>query len=221
MLAAVWRRLPPGLRALVPGPLKAWLRRGAPKRRARRGGYASGDYWAERSELLYYQYFRFIVRCVGHDARSMADVGSGNCPYLDWFDWIPERVSIDLRTPYRSAAVQGVQGDIRALELPRFDLVSCLQVLEHVDDPAAFARRLLAIGRLVLVSVPHRWPRGTPGHRHDPVTLRKLERWFGRRANYHVLVREPFLGAKGERLLALFDADPARHFGTATRRHRR
>ena len=66
----------------------------------------------------------------------------------------------------------------------------------------------------MLVSVPHRWPKGTRGHLHDPVTLRKVERWFGRPANYHIAVREPFQGAKGERLILIFDADdPARRFG--------
>jgi hypothetical protein len=230
LLTAAWRRLPPGLRAAVPVWLKARLRpqRPPPARPAPRRGqgdtYASGAYWAARSELLYYQYFRYIVRCIGHDARSMADVGSGNCPYLEWFDWIPDRVSCDIRSPYRSATVRGVQGNILALDFPeRFDLVSCLQVLEHVDEPAPFARRLLGMGRLVLVSVPHRWPRGaTRSHVNDPVDLRRVERWFCRRANYHLLVREPFVGAKGERLFVLFDADdPARRFGGAVRAHRR
>ncbi len=209
---------PPPRRARTAQGAKAPRRAAAPTRLGggRKGVYATGAYWQERTDLLYYQYFRFMIRCIGHEAGSMADVGSGNCGYLDWFDWIPERVSIDLKIPYRSQSVRAIRGDILALDLQRFDVVSCLQVIEHVPDPAPFARRLLELGRVVVVSVPYRWPRGTRGHVNDPVDLAKLEGWFGRRANYHLVVTEPFVGAKGARLIALFDEDPRRRFGRTT-----
>jgi len=185
--------------------------------------YAGGDYWRQRSDLLYYQYFRFIVRCVGAQAASLVDIGSGNAPYLEWFDWIPERVSVDLKTPYRSETVRGVAGDILTLDLPRFDLCTCLQVLEHVPEVEPFARRLLELGGLVLVSVPFQWPAGsTRGHVNDPVDLAKLTAWFGRAPNYSQVVQEPFTGPKGSRLFALYDpADPARRFGFEARQGRR
>ena len=67
---------------------------------------------------------------------------------------------------------------------------------------------------MVVVSVPYRWPKGaTRHHVNDPVDLRRLERWFGRRANYHLIVQEPFTGRKGVRMFAIFDEDPARRFG--------
>jgi hypothetical protein len=62
-----------------------------------------------------------------------------------------------------------------------FDLVLCLQVLEHVEDPAAFASKLFRTGRIVIVSVPYKWaPDRAPGHRHDPVDEEKLRQWTGR-----------------------------------------
>jgi FkbM family methyltransferase len=146
---------------------------------------------------------------------AVVDVGTGNVPYLEWFDWIPRRISIDIDVPYRSDAVEGVQGDIHqlAFEAP-FDICTCLQVLEHVSEPEPFARRLLDLGKLVLVSVPYKWPEGTSAeHVNDPVDLEKVTAWFGRKPNYHLVVREPFSGNKGARLFALFDvADPARRF---------
>lgn len=186
--------------------------------------YASGGYWQPRSDLIYYQYFRYMVRCVGHEARSMLDVGSGNSPYLEWFDWIPDRVSIDIQTPYSSAAVRGIEGDIFDFKpAAPYDLVSCMQVLEHVREPAPFAQRLLELGRLVLVSVPYKWPAGiTKGHVNDPVDLAKVVRWFGRKPNYHIVVTEPFQHRKGARLIALYDpADPERTFGADIRKRRR
>ena len=183
--------------------------------RGARGAYASGRYWAQRSDLLYYRYIDYMMRVVATDARSLIDVGTGGCPYLEWFDWIPDRVSFDLRSPYTSETVRGIEGDIMGYRFEeRFDACTCLQVLEHVPDVKPFARRLLEIARTVVVSVPHRWPpRTTPGHVQDPVTARKLNAWMGRRANYAIVVAEPFRGAKGERLIAVYDEDPGRRFG--------
>jgi len=186
--------------------------------------YATGSYWRRRSDMLYYQYFRYIVRCVGADAGSMLDVGSGNAPYLEWFDWIPRRVSVDLEVPYSSEAVEGMRGNIFEIGFGEpFDLCTCMQVLEHVPDPAPFARRLLELGRIVLISVPYKWPKGSnPDHVNDPVDLKAVERWFGRKPNYDLVVYEPFAGRKAARMFALFDVgDPARRFGKEVRKKRR
>lgn len=185
------------------------------------GGYASQEYWAKRSDMLYYRYIDFIVRAVGVDAQTMVDVGTGNCPYLEWFEWIPERTSVDIRVPYQSETVKGVKGDIHKLTFDkRFDLLTCLQVLEHVPDATAFARRLLEISELAIISVPYKWPvvpKATPGHIHDPVDYAKLTQWMGREANYKIIVQEPFGGVKGQRLIALYDRDPGRRFTYALR----
>jgi hypothetical protein len=190
----------------------------------KRSSFASGSYWRKRRDLMYYQYFHYMIRCLGPQARSMVDVGSGNAPYLDWFDWIPERVSVDLETPYRPAAVRGIAGDIHSLTFDApFDICTCMQVLEHVPQADAFAKRLMELGRLVLVSVPYKWPAGSNKHHvHDPVDLKKVTGWFGRDPNYHLVVREPFAARSGARLFALYDvADPERRYGTEVRRTRR
>jgi 2-polyprenyl-6-hydroxyphenyl methylase/3-demethylubiquinone-9 3-methyltransferase len=64
------------------------------------------------------------------------------------------------------AAAGGLAIDYRAGELEqlageRFDLVTCLEVIEHVADPAAFVRALgavLAPGGLMILSTPNRTP---------------------------------------------------------------
>ncbi|MFN3825168.1 MAG: class I SAM-dependent methyltransferase [Pseudorhodobacter sp.] len=186
--------------------------------------YASQRYWRERSDMIYYRYIDYMVRCVGKDAQRMLDVGSGNCPYPEWFDWIETRISVDIRVPYASDKVQGIQGDIHELDLGEpFDLVTCFQVLEHVPDATRFARRLLDLGRLLMVSVPYNWPTEppTPGHVHDPVSDAKLDDWMGREANYKMVVREPFSGPKGARLIAFYDENPKRKFNSALAKGRR
>ena len=184
--------------------------------------FASGAYWNDRQDLIYYRYVDFILRCIAADARSLLDVGTGNCPYPEWFDWIPARTSIDLMNPYASDAVTGIAGDIFTHPFPDlFDVVTCLQVLEHVPDAHAFAQRLLALGKLLVVSVPHRWPAGKiEDHVHDPVDLDKLEQWFDRKPNYVQSIREPFLESFGDRLICIYDRDPSRIFDNSLREAR-
>ncbi len=179
--------------------------------------YTKQVYWRERSDMLYYRYVDYIIRCVASNAQRMIDVGSGNCPYLEWFDWIPDSISIDIRHPYTSPSVKGIRGDILQLSFPaRFDICTCLQVLEHVPDPSPFAKRLLELSDVVVVSVPYKWsviPKPTSGHLHDPVTYGKVAGWFGREANYRIVVKEPFQKRHNERLIAIFARDSAKTFG--------
>jgi hypothetical protein len=178
--------------------------------------YASQAYWNKRSSMRYYRYINLVVRALGRQARSMVDVGTGNCPYLEWFDWIPERLSVDIRTPYTSPAVKGIQGDIFKLNFDhKFELCTCLQVMEHVPDAGAFGKRLMELSDLLIVSLPYKWPvwpQKTTGHIHDPVDEAKLAGWMGRKPNYHHIIKEPFSGSKGERLVAIYHRDPDRDF---------
>lgn len=185
-------------------------------------GFASGLYWAEREDLLYYRYVDYIARTVGRDASSLLDVGSGNCPYIEWFFWINKKYSVDLQSPYSSENVIGIEGNIHTLSFAeKFDLVTCLQVLEHVPDAKAFAQRLLELGKTLIVSVPFKWPEGkAPGHIHDPVDAAKMRAWFQREPNYSIVVREPFLWVNHERLICVYDQDPLKKYGMDSRRDR-
>lgn len=186
----------------------------AQEERTAEGRYASGQYWETRADLMYYRYIEVILRTVARDADSLIDVGTGNSGYMEWFDWIDERLSVDIGTPYSSENVEGRVCDILKTDFGRrFDVCTCFQVLEHVPEADRFARRLLELGETVVVSVPFKWPEGkTRGHRHDPVDREKLRRWMGRAANYDIVVREPFTGAKGRRLIAVYAADPDRRY---------
>lgn len=174
------------------------------------------NYWNDRFDLMYYQTVDFIVRAVGAEARSLVDVGTGGCPYLEWFPWIERRVSIDINKPYSSPAVQALNANILDDDVPvGFDLCTCLQVLEHVPEAGRFARRLMELAPTVIVSVPYQWPDGkTQGHVHDPVDVDKLIGWFGREPNYHIVVEEPLRRTKNKRLVAIFDENPKRSFGS-------
>jgi hypothetical protein len=166
------------------------------------------DYWRAREHMVYLREVRALVAAIGEHAISILDVGSNGCAYLDWFDWIPRRVSIDLINPYRSTAVESIEADFLTHPFQeRFDVCLCLQVLEHVPDATAFARKLLTIASNVIISVPYLWSADKcPEHVHDPVDETKVAAWFGREPG-RLLVTEERKG-RGRRLICCYTATP-------------
>lgn len=165
-------------------------------------------YWEGRKGLLYYQVVRILAEDIGKDAESIIDVGSAGCPYLDWFPQATHRTSLDLTRPYEAPGVQSFKGDFLTWTADRqYDVVTCLQVLEHVPDARAFAQKLLATGKTVIVSVPYKWRKGhTESHVHDPVDKAKLRAWFGRRPSFQYVVTE--VSTRTRRIVHVYDASP-------------
>jgi hypothetical protein len=149
-------------------------------------------YWRTRRQLVYLDRFARLVRSVARDAKSIVDVGTRGCPYLEWFDWIPRRVSIDLSLPYQSPGVDGIKGNfLDWVPDTTFDFCTCLQVLEHLNDPTEFAAKLKATANQLIVSVPYMWPEGhCVYHVQDPVDEDKFAGWFGRRPDLLVFAAE-------------------------------
>ena len=90
--------------------------------------------------------------------EPLARLGAG----VTGIDAAPENIA----AARAHAAGQGMTIDYRAGELAqlagrRFDLVTCLEVIEHVADPASFVAGLagaLAPGGLMILSTPNRTP---------------------------------------------------------------
>ncbi len=177
---------------------------------------AGTGYWADRQDMLYYRCVFQLASVVAADAGSLIDVGSRSCGYLDWFHWVGSKTSLDIDNPYTAPGVVPVRADFLEWKPDRsYDLVLCLQVLEHLsdEDVKAFAGKLLELGSQIIVSVPYMWPAGgESGHLQDPVTPEKLDSWMGRKPNAFYIVEEP-LGEPGfnRRLVAHYNHDdPAR-----------
>lgn len=165
------------------------------------------QYWRARQLALYYQAVFQVVSVVGDEASSILDVGSADTDYINWFDWIPKRTQLNLG--FRSDAPAGVERiatDFLTWTPPhKYDVVLCMQVLEHVDEVEAFCAGLKVVARGLVVSVPYKWREGgTKGHIHDPVDEAKLAGWMQLKPNHWLIVPEPF-GPK--RLIAYYDIE--------------
>jgi hypothetical protein len=172
----------------------------------------AADHWERRKNFDYFKRVADLVRLHGRDAASIIDIGSLECPYLDWFDWIPKRVSLDLHAPYRSSTVESITADFFEWQPPQvFDVCLCLKVLEHINDATRFARKLLATGKHVIVSVPFMWPDGSSRyHVHDRIDQDRLSGWFAREPDVSIVVtdRSPTAPpSKWKRLVAYFGPD--------------
>lgn len=168
---------------------------------------AKSEYWRKRQTMMYYQYVLMIAGKLSQDASSLIDVGSRSTSITEEFHWIPERAALDIEAPYSSENVRGIKADFFAYQPEKkYDIALCLQVLEHIPDAQAFARKLLDIADRVLVSVPYDWPEfACRFHCQDPVNARKLAGWFGREPDYRIVVQEPFQKKRsGRRLIAYF-----------------
>ena len=179
-------------------------------------GRKRGGYWKKRRRMMYYKYVIALAERLTRDTRSLIDVGSHTTSLAETFDWIPDRVALDIRHPYSSENVRGIRADFLTFEPEnRYDFALCLQVLEHIPDAGAFARKLQAVADRVLVSVPYKWPEGACArHCQDPVDAAKLAGWFGREPDYQLVVEEPLRqGEVGRRLIAYFHT-PGQRFRT-------
>jgi hypothetical protein len=139
-------------------------------------------YWARRKDAVYLKAAKDLCAKYFVDGGSVLDVGSNRTPTLEWHRARASRlVSVDLRNPYRGSGVEAIAGNFFDFDDSKpFDMVTCFQVLEHVPDAHAFAQKLLSTGKIVVVSVPYKWPKGKcKWHIHDPVDEVKMMGWFG------------------------------------------
>jgi hypothetical protein len=166
------------------------------------------SYWTQRRHLKYY---REVIRLAGKhvpEGRTLIDVGAGETGVVETLEGFQRRVVLDIQSIRPRRGVEVVTTDFMHYDTDtRFDLVLCLQVLEHLEDPGPFARKLFAIGRTVIISVPYRWPEDFwPWHLHDPVDEAKLENWTGRQPTEMCIVAD-----EQQRMIAVYSDTGARN----------
>lgn len=163
-------------------------------------------YWRTRKRSAYYQEVVRLAQLHGKPGGSVLDVGAHETKVLSCLTGFSRRVALDRGVISKQRGVETVRANFLKWEpTERFDLVLCLQVLEHVPDATTFAQRLFAAGRTVILSVPYRWPRGKcKEHVHDPVDEDKLRDWTGRDPTFSVVITD-----KSARLIAVYEPEGA------------
>jgi SAM-dependent methyltransferase len=160
------------------------------------------SYWEKRRDYNYYQEAIRLARVYASSGRQVIDVGANETEVLRQLDWFERRVALDARYILPQAGIETIVMDFMNYQPESdFDLVLCLQVLEHLREPATFAKKLLETGRTVIISVPYRWPKGEhKEHLQDPVDEAKLELWTQRKPTTTSIIADQ----KKERLIAVY-----------------
>jgi hypothetical protein len=104
----------------------------------------------ERANLKYYQVVRRWLEELGPQ-NSILDVG---CSYSTsvLFGNFRYRYALDLHKTPEIPGVIGIQ-NIWMYLLMYVDVITCLQVLEHVDNPKEFAEKLRYSSKITIVSL--------------------------------------------------------------------
>lgn len=163
-------------------------------------------FYAPDRSRRYYQVAHDLVMRL--QPTSVLDVGGRQSPLLSDLPSSLSRVCLDIEKVPQAPGIRFIHADF-ATWVPdqTYDVVVCLDVLQHVDDPAAFAQKLFTVGRTVLLSVPYRLPYGMSPGRHPTLDETRLLAWTGRRPTGVQLVRDGY-----DRLLAFYT--PPRDTGT-------
>ena len=133
---------------------------------------------------LYYRIATRLARTHGSAVVTAVDVGLCTSPFLESIDWVSNRTAINLDPGQMVRGEGKIRGDFLQFDPSvRFDLVFCFDVLERMEKPADFFRKLLRLGDLVIVSVPYRRRPTDPewDRPYDPIDEVILQRWARRR----------------------------------------
>jgi len=163
------------------------------------------NYWQRRMDFEYYKVVRQWIEGLS-PGESILDVGGHDTPVASWgqFEW---RVNVNKgEVKNRVDGVNYVIQDFMEYDHgSKYSVVTCLQVMEHLQDDVVkpFAAKLLESGGTVIVSVPHEWPLGScDAHYQDPVTEEKFRGWFDKEPSTLQVVKET---SNWNRLVARFD----------------
>jgi hypothetical protein len=164
------------------------------------------EYYQRRKNHKYYKYIRILLSMLARETDSICDVGSNG---VDVISYLPcrEMTSIDIANPFSSEKVTGIVGDFLSYPLPKYDIITCFQVLEHINDDKVrlFAKKLIESGRIAIISVPYMWEKGyCLEHVQDPIDIEKFLGWFNTSPIFMHKIKE---NDGKERLVAVFCND--------------
>lgn len=136
------------------------------------------SYWQDRKTFKYYKKVIEIINRY-NDCISIIDIGGRDTEILRDLS-MKEKVCLDINKLPENEGIRTIKCDFYTWTPDKkYDIVTCLQVLEHLEDPKPFAKKLLELGnKVVIISVPYKWPKGfCKYHVQDPVDENKILTW--------------------------------------------
>ena len=155
-----------------------------------------------------FQYYRHVLKWLEFlKPTSVLDVGGRRSPILERLSPSIERVCLDIeRIPGLPQGVRRITSDFMAWTPDKlYDVVVCLQVLQHIEDPKAFLQKLFQVGKTVVLCIPYQLPQGMNAGRHAMLDEKSLYKWSGRTPNATQLISDVGLF----RLLAVYQSESA------------
>lgn len=136
------------------------------------------SYYESRKTFNYYTKVNEILGNIKF--KTIIDIGSRKSPILEKIPSDIEKAALDV-IPIKSGSddIKQHTGDFYTWTPDKiYDVVLCLQVLEHLDNPKLFTRKLFETGKKVIISVPYKWKKGfCKYHVQDPVDEDKIYSW--------------------------------------------
>ncbi len=145
------------------------------------------------------EYYNWVIRKVFKlKPDSIVEVGGGHILLSVLSSYFcKEKLMVDIRSAkncggdlLKSFGIDFLQLDIMEYNLPAgYDMLICLQMLEHLENPAIAIRRMWDSAKTRIFSVPFGWE-PSPGHIHNHITEEQFTGWFPRKPDETAIVQE-------------------------------
>jgi hypothetical protein len=141
----------------------------------------TNQYYKDRKHYNYYEKISDILSKLKF--TSIIDIGSRKSPVFKKIDNNVYKSSLDLlEINNDNKNINHIIADFyKWVPDKKYDIVLCLQVLEHLDKPAKFAQKLFNTGNKIIISLPYKWKKGVCiYHKQDPVDEKLIKQWTNR-----------------------------------------
>ena len=163
-------------------------------------------YSEKRAHLRYYNECLNLIKKIQsqHNIQSVIDIG-GQCGFFVSNTTIQNKTSLDEK-PYEpySKDIKIINEEFLTWDVnKKYDMAICMQTLEHIEDKDIinFTRKLFTLSSHLIISVPHKWEKGSCRYHHqDPIDKQKLFSWTGRKPDEYIIVKQH----SGKRLIAYY-----------------
>lgn len=166
------------------------------------------EYTKQRKDIKYYKKCNELIERIAMDnqSKSIIDIGGWNGFFVKNTP-IEKKVCLDKRIRKDKKPVKEVEfinaDFIKWKTEEKYDIVLCMQVLEHLEDNQIFLfiEKLFSLTDHVIISVPYKWRKDwCKFHKQDPIDHAKLKLWTNRRPFESFLVKDN----KTERLICYY-----------------